>query len=245
MISVCLATYNGEKYVGEQIQSILSQLSENDEIIVSDDGSTDNTIKILQELNDPRVKIFLHDKIINPHYPGSKTIYATNNFENALSKCSGDIIFLSDQDDVWYENKVKISLELLEKYDFVMSNYSLVSDDFKMINEKNYPKPPFTKNLLKVVLDPHMPGCCFAFKSSIKDMALPFPDTILAHDLWIGAIAIKYFKPIYYDEPLIFHRAAPTSGLSICKSDNTIINKVKYRFFVLSELHKLKMRKRK
>ena len=240
MISVCMATYNGENYVKEQILSILKQLSEIDEVIVSDDGSTDKTLEILKNINDKRIKVYSHQKEKNPYYAGAKTLYATNNFENALSKANGDIIFLSDQDDVWYDNKVKDCLDLMNKYDFVMSNYTLVDDSMKVVKERAYLKPPFTKNLCKVLLDPHMPGCCFCFKKDILDYALPFPKTILAHDLWIGAIAIKFFNFFYYENPLIFHRAAPTSGLSSNKSDNSFINKLKYRFFVYYEIKKIR-----
>ena len=89
MISVCMATYNGEKYLREQVGSILTQLGENDELVVSDDGSTDSTIDILKSYNDPRIKIF-----INTGRHG-----VNSNFENALRHADGDYIFLSDQDD--------------------------------------------------------------------------------------------------------------------------------------------------
>ena len=116
MISVCIATYNGEKYIMDQVSSILPQLSEEDEIIVSDDGSSDKTLEILDSFSDSRIKVFTHIKEANPFFKGAKSIYATSNFENALSKCNGDIIFLSDQDDVWYPDKVKTCLDLMNKY---------------------------------------------------------------------------------------------------------------------------------
>ena len=90
MISVCMATYNGEKYIEEQLKSILSQLGENDEVIVSDDSSTDNTLAIVESFNDVRIKIFPNNKFHSPIF----------NFENALKQATGDYIFLSDQDDV-------------------------------------------------------------------------------------------------------------------------------------------------
>lgn len=237
MISVCIATYNGERYIKQQLQSILHQLSVEDEVIVSDDGSTDNTIGILKDMNDSRIKIYSHYKTPNPYF-SNKTMYATSNFENALSKSKGDIIFLSDQDDVWYDKKVETCLSLIEKYDFVMSNYSLVDDDLKMIKERMYIKTPFTNNIFNVLRDPHMPGCCFCFKRTILNYALPFPRKILCHDLWIGLVAIKHFKTLYYEKPLIYHRMAPTSGLGH-ESDNTFFEKLKYRFFTLKELNKI------
>ncbi|MDE5758415.1 MAG: glycosyltransferase, partial [Allobaculum sp.] len=91
MISVCIATYNGERYIETQIRSILDQLNEDDEIIISDDSSTDRTLDIIRSLNDSRIKLFA----------GNKFHSRTFNFENALKQATGDFIFLSDQDDIW------------------------------------------------------------------------------------------------------------------------------------------------
>ncbi|MEK5777350.1 glycosyltransferase, partial [Acinetobacter nosocomialis] len=101
MISVCLATYNGEKYIVEQLTSILSQLSPTDEVIISDDHSTDETLLLIKSLNDPRIKIITNE--LGKGY--------TKNFENAINHSSGDYIFLSDQDDVWVENKVELMMK--------------------------------------------------------------------------------------------------------------------------------------
>lgn len=101
MVSVCLATYNGEKYIRQQIESILPQLSAADEIVVSDDESTDQTVPILESFNDSRIHIYIHKR------RNEKVVwdYATHNFENALSHAKGDYIFLSDQDDVFLPEK--------------------------------------------------------------------------------------------------------------------------------------------
>ena len=103
MISVCIATYNGEKYIREQLDSILPQLGLDDEVIISDDSSTDNTLKIIEEYNDCRIKIFSNNKFYSPIL----------NFENALKKAQGDFIFLSDQDDIWKSNKVEVVMKYL------------------------------------------------------------------------------------------------------------------------------------
>ena len=88
MISVCIATYNGEKYLAEQLDSILLQVSEEDELIISDDGSTDGTIDIIMSYHDNRVKVLHHISS-----PGSSFVKATRNFENALLHAHGDYIF--------------------------------------------------------------------------------------------------------------------------------------------------------
>src|SRR5579871_1607034 len=110
MISVCMATYNGERYILKQLQSIISQLSENDEIVISDDSSTDNTINIIKSFNDSRIRLYENNKFGSPIF----------NLENALKHAKNDFIFLSDQDDLWESNKVKTLVEKLNQYDLVL-----------------------------------------------------------------------------------------------------------------------------
>ena len=123
MISVCIATYNGEKYIKEQLESILSQLETSDEVIVSDDNSTDNTLKIIQSFCDKRIKIYTNK--------GLKGY--SSNFENALAKANGEYILLSDQDDVWLPNKVDTIINDLLKYDFVVTDAIVVNDNLETL----------------------------------------------------------------------------------------------------------------
>lgn len=237
MISVCMATFNGAQFIKEQLDSILSQLSSNDEIIVSDDCSNDETIQIIKSYNDNRIKIYTHQKKQNEYFPESNIPYATFNFENALKFAKGDIIFLSDQDDIWYPNKVKKNIELIKQYDFIMSNYSLVDKNLQMIKEKNYSKKPFSRNLLKTLFVPHLIGCCFCFKRSVLEKALPFPSSTCCHDLWIGTVALKFFKVYYCDEPLIYHRVWEyNTSAAGKKSQTSIWYKIKYRFLAFKNI---------
>ena len=91
--SVCMATYNGEKYIAAQIISILAQIGPDDELIISDDGSTDKTVEIIKTFRDPRIKLYQDHVFRDP----------IKNFQHALTKSSGRYIFLADQDDVWME----------------------------------------------------------------------------------------------------------------------------------------------
>src|ERR1700690_1222765 len=111
MISVCIATRNGENFIEAQLRSVLSQLNANDEVIISDDCSTDRTPEIIRSLNDSRITL-LEVEYCN----------LIRNFENALLNASGDIIFLADQDDVWHPAKVSRTKELLQKYDLVVTD---------------------------------------------------------------------------------------------------------------------------
>lgn len=112
MISVCLASYNGEKYIKEQIESILQQLSVNDELIVSDDGSTDHTLSIIAEIGDPRIKIYFHKSEVNDLGCYSRSHYlVTRNFECALSVALGDYIFWLIR--MMFGNRIRCRLLLL------------------------------------------------------------------------------------------------------------------------------------
>ncbi|MCD7932673.1 MAG: glycosyltransferase [Tannerellaceae bacterium] len=118
MVSVCIATYNGEKYLKEQIDSILIQLEGEDELIISDDNSTDSTLQILKEYDDARIKTIEANQFNSPIY----------NFENAIKYSKGNIIILSDQDDIWYPYKVDKIKTFLKKYLLVFSNATIVDE---------------------------------------------------------------------------------------------------------------------
>ena len=118
-VSVVMAVYNGEKYIKDQLNSILSQIDDSTEVIISDNGSIDNTLEIIKEFKDPRIKLYQ-----NEEYKGSAF-----NFEYGLKKASGNIIFLSDQDDIWLENKFSICIKWLEKFDVVVTDCKIVNSE--------------------------------------------------------------------------------------------------------------------
>lgn len=109
-VSICMATYNGAKYIREQVDSILAQeFHENHgvemELVVSDDGSTDGTIALLEAYHDPRIHIYAH-RTERSHRYNKALFAATENFGHALSKATGDYIFFADQDDVWLPQRL-------------------------------------------------------------------------------------------------------------------------------------------
>ena len=235
MISVCIATYNGEKYIYQQIKSILNQLESNDEIIISDDLSSDNTIKEINKFNDPRIKVF-----INTSCKG-----VIKNFENAIKHSSGEYIFLSDQDDIWIENKTSKFLFLLTKYDLVISDNTIVNENLEPIKQSFF-NHNFSSKIFKNIWRNNYIGCCMAFKRDLLNYIIPFPSSIM-HDVWIGIIA-KYYGSVYYlDEPLILYRRH-NNNTSTCgeKSKNSITKKLSYRicliyFFIkrIIKIHRL------
>lgn len=197
MVSVCLASYNGEKYIKSQIESILFQLGDFDEIIVSDDSSTDRTLDIIRSLNDKRIKIFPDQKFHSPIY----------NFENAIKQATGDYIFLSDQDDIWLDNKVEICLNELETYDLVVSDCRVVDKQLNVIypsfHKIHNSKGGFLNNLYR---NSYM-GCCIAFRRSVLDYVLPFPKKLsVYHEGWICSLVDIKGKLYFLPTPLILYR---------------------------------------
>lgn len=195
MISVCVATYNGELYIDEQIRSILNQLSENDEVIVSDNGSTDSTIKILQCIGDHRIKIY------NCSARG-----VVNNFENSLKSASGDYIFLSDQDDVWIDGKVATMIGVLSEYDLVMSDGHVVNKSLEMTGCSIYNSTKPKLGLINNLIRNSFTGCCIAFNRRVLNAALPFHRFLPMHDWWLGLVAQSVGNVKIIDDKLIFYR---------------------------------------
>ena len=199
MISVCIATYNGEKYIKKQLDSILCQIGENDEIIISDDGSSDNTIKIIKDFNDSRIKIY------QVNFRDFK-----KNFEYAMTKTSGDIIFLSDQDDIWLPYKINDVSTLLGTYSLVVTDSIVVDKDENVIQDSFFSYFHSGKGILKNIIRGSYFGSCMAFRSSLLKYVLPFPkEELILHDLWIGIIAEITGSIYFYKKPCIIYRRHP------------------------------------
>ena len=198
MISVALAAYEGEQYIEAQLRSILPQLSEGDEIIVSDDKPGGMTEKIVRRLSeeDPRVVY-----VQGPH----KGVAA--NFVNAIRRCKGDKIFLCDQDDVWLPDKVQRVTEAFADGATLVLHNAYVTDETLQITEPSFfalrgSKPGLLHNLVK---NSYM-GCCMAFDRSLLKKIMPMPKAVPMHDQWIGLIGEIYGKPAFLDVPLLYYR---------------------------------------
>ena len=228
-ISVCIATYNGEKYLKEQFDSILSQLSDEDEIIISDDSSTDKTLAIIDSYHDKRIRVFPNQKFHSPIF----------NFENALKHARGDYIFLSDQDDVWECDKVKIILPYLSRYSLVVSNCSIMDKDGILIREAYFNDNMQKGGVLRNIVHNNYLGCCMAFRKEVLRVALPFPAKIAMHDIWLGLCASAFFSTIFIPDKLIRYRrhgnnASDTAGTSSLPW----LYRINYRIYFLSQLVK-------
>jgi len=231
MISVCIATFNGEKYIEKQIKSILSQLKEDDEIIISDDYSTDNTLEIIKNFSDKRIKIFL-----NPNTKGY-----TSNFENSLAHAKGEIIFLSDQDDIWENNKVEKNIDYLYKYDLVISDAKIIDDQGEIINDSYYKVRKATKSIGLNIIRFSGLGCCMCFNKKILKKALPFPTNhhLATHDNWLFLIGALYYKAEFIPDKLVLYRRhnsnASNGGF---KQKTNLVFMIKYRIYLFNNLLK-------
>lgn len=238
MISVCVATYNGELFILDQLNSILSQLGENDEVIVSDDGSTDNTLSILEQFQDKRLRVLRN----TTPACSSATLWDNmarirRNFEVALQHAKGDLIFLSDQDDVWHPNKVRCVLDSINKSAMcVVHDCEIVDCNLQPISKTIFSTyhPSFWRFgwLWK---SPFM-GCCMVVRKEVLNRALPIPENV-EYDTWLGVVAQKMGKLQVIHEPLIRYRRHGNNA-STCgqKNTNNLLIKLQRRYYIIKNL---------
>lgn len=227
MVSVCLISFNGEKYIAQQIQSILVQLNEHDELIVSDDGSTDKTLDIVAGFKDPRIKIIEHESFHNP----------TFNMEFALKHAQGDYIFMSDQDDVWLPNKVDTMVKALQNFDYVISDCYVTDENLNVIYDTRYVKEmKIRKNkYLALFFTTPYQGSCVAFRRDILQKALPFPSYIQSHDRWIGNVAAFFYRITFIPDKLMYYRRH-NNNASQFNSPNPLYKRILYRIGYIKAL---------
>lgn len=226
-ISVALAAYKGEDFIGEQLDSILSQLAPSDEVVISDDfpqGKTREIVAALAE-NDSRIR-----------YVEGPAKGLIMNFENAINNCTGDYIFLADQDDVWLPDKVEKVTEKLEAgADLVLHN-AMVTDGKLKIQDTSFFKSHGTKTgyLNNLVKNSYM-GCCMAFRKSLCKKIMPFPQNLPMHDQWIGLIAEKTGKVCLVEKPLILYRR---HGNNVSGGQTSLKQKIMWRISIAQEIKK-------
>lgn len=216
-ISVCLASYNGEKYIKEQIQSILPQLSISDELIISDDGSKDSTISIIKSFHDERIKL-LHN---NSHG-------VNQNFENALRNATGDIILLSDQDDIWLKGKVEYVKKMLTRYNLIVHNANVVDSNGDSLGHDYFSLTPHRTGFWGNLWKSRFLGCCMAFDKKLLNDALPFPKLIVGHDYWIGMLGAAKYDIIFDNKVFLSYRR---HGGNFSSSAEVSNNSWYYKFF--------------
>lgn len=229
MISVCMAVYNGEKFIGEQLATILPQLSDEDEVIISDNGSTDRTRECVERFADKRIKVISFTRVKSVVF----------NFENALRHASGSYIFLADCDDLWKPDKVCVMKSLLSTYDLVLCDLEVIDEAGNLLWESFYKVFRSGGGLMRNLVRNTFIGCAMAFRRSILEIALPFPEKIPMHDMWIGNLASLFGTTYFCPEKLMQYRRhpgndSPTTG----GSPNSLLQKLELRRKLVSALVK-------
>ena len=230
-ISVCMATYNGEKYIAEQIRSILPQLSEDDEVIVSDDGSSDDTLDIVRSFNDPRIRIVQNE--LEHGY--------TKNFENALNHANGDIIFISDQDDVWKPDKVRIMCEALKEKNLAVHDAAVTDENLTVRFRSHFETYNIKPGFLRTLVYTRYTGACMAMTRAFLDRTLPFPENqqLCPYDYWFAYNGEFYRDIKVLNEQLIYYRRHEGTALHAGEfSTRTAYEKVATRLYCLKEMLK-------
>ncbi|MBN2615550.1 MAG: glycosyltransferase family 2 protein [Bacteroidales bacterium] len=229
-----MSTYNGEKYLKRQMDTILQELGPEDELIVSDDSSVDGTVEIIQSYKDKRIRFFGNNTFKSPVY----------NSEFALKQAKGEFIFLADQDDVWLPGRVhKVKEHLLEN-DLVVCNAHIVDQEEKILHESYFQwkgsRQGFWKNWKK---NSYM-GCSMALNRKMLQAALPFPRKLIMHDVWIGLLAESLGKVYFLDEKLmLYRRHADNVTASVDRNDDRLSDfsfwfKIRYRLVLLWQIMK-------
>ena len=198
-ISVCMATYNGERFIYDQIVSILPQLKRGDELVVVDDCSTDRSVSIIESFQDPRIVL-----LRNPQNCG-----VLKAFERALCNASGEVIFLADQDDVWRADKVEKIISLFRArpdVSLVQSGIEIIDAEGNISAMTNSKLNRFKAGVLQTLISNSYQGSAMAFRRSILKYCLPFPDDIPMHDMWIGILNQFVGKVEFIEEPLLYFR---------------------------------------
>jgi len=179
-VSVALCTYNGAQFLAEQLSSIYSQTIKPDELVISDDASTDNTLEIIEDFMASKaipVRLLTHKK--NSGF--------TSNFQSAILECNGSVIFLSDQDDIWYPDKIEVCLNLLDTHPDILG----LTHEARLVNHNGDPLGTFLRAQILRGYGPSdstITGCVSCFRQDIRELLFPVPLNIVGHDTWISYV---------------------------------------------------------
>jgi glycosyltransferase involved in cell wall biosynthesis len=188
-VSVCMATYNGAKYVRDQLASILAQLEPGDEVVVVDDASSDATVEIVESLGDPRIRL-----LRQPHNQGY-----VRTFERALREAEGDVLLLADQDDVWVPARRDALVAALTDTAVAASNLVVLGSGAPLANPVTgrpwrlhaRTSEQHARNIARILMGiaPYY-GCAMGMRAEFRSLALPFPEYLTeSHDLWLAILA--------------------------------------------------------
>lgn len=224
LISIAMATYNGESFIYKQLESIFNQSYKNFELIISDDNSSDSTLSIIKLFMDKHKNISLFiNKKENRGYVG--------NFQNALNQCNGELIALSDQDDIWHSDKLLLLQKEIGENSLIYSDANLTDANDNILTTsytRSTKKYIYPKNIIDIILNNPITGCTMMFKRDLMEHSIPFPLKVPVHDQWIAIVAITHFKKIkYIDKQLINYRQHTNNQLGANYNNKNLFKKIK------------------
>ena len=211
-IDILLATYNGQAYLREQIDSILAQSNQDWQLLIRDDGSNDNTVSIIKDY-----VAKYSDKILLIE-DSENHLGASLNFSRLLENSTAEYIMFSDQDDVWLPRKVEATLNLMKATEKAYPNKPiLVHTDLRVVDSRlkiiakslwKYQgiPPEIGNNANRVVLQNCATGCTIMINSKAKEISLPVPKEAIMHDWWLAINAAKHGKIVYIPKQLVLYR---------------------------------------
>lgn len=230
-IAILISTYNGEKYIQELLTSIFSQTYKNIEVIVRDDLSTDNTVKILENNNDNILLL-----------SSEKNLGVINSFETllnyALENTNSKYFMFCDQDDIWEEDKVESTLKkMLDMSKENINKKILVHTDLTIVNEKlivinksmmNYTHVnPTLNSLNRLLIQNTITGCTVMINRQLAQKCLPIPNNCIMHDWWIGLVASEFGEIGYVEKSTIKYR----------QHDNNVIGVQSFNLFYIIKMY--------
>lgn len=226
-VSVCMATYNGAAYLKEQLVSICEQLRVGDEVIISDDGSTDGCIGIVETLHATYPHLRLN--IVGTTRAGG----VVANFERAIAGGTGDVVVLADQDDVWLPGRMVLIREAMRRSDLVVLNGQVVDSALGLRGVSIFDMIGIRSGFWSNLARNSFIGCCMAFRRDIRDQVLPFPVGVPWHDWYIGLYAELVGRVERIDDlTLLYRRHGGNHSPTGEKSANGLVKKLTMRFFV-------------
>ena len=186
MISIAMTTYNGERFITEQLDSILAQTYSDFELVICDDGSKDSTRNQLQKYadNDSRIKLYFNEQNLG----------FIKNFEKAIGLCTGDFIAMADQDDIWTTDHLEVLVNNIGNHYLICSNAELVDYDGNSLGDfVRAPSFSIAENMSDQIIQQlvrnTVQGCTALFRKELLQFAMPIPAEAIAHDAWLGDIA--------------------------------------------------------
>lgn len=232
-ISVVLASYNGGRYIGAQLRSLLAGMADCDEIVVSDDASTDDTLDVVRAIGDSRVRVL----------PFKERVGYQRNFERAIREARGRYIFFSDQDDICLPERIPLSLNALQRSSFVCADATVVDEELNPLSSSYFAwRKVGNFGALQLFVHPDVVGATMACSKEFLTKALPLPVGV-PHDQWLSVLAAAKGQLGVIRQPVILYRrhasVTSLSGLTGVRRSITIVARERFRLLAALAQHSL------